>query len=342
LRTPNIYVSGLGVYLPEITPVEDAIADGRYDAEVAAETELLGAAISAELSGPEMALIAAREALSRAEHEPTDLDALLYVDMYHSGPDGWCPQSYLQRELVGGDLLAANIRQGCNGMFGALELAAGYLLAGHDAALLAAGDNMGSPLVNRWQSLPEFILADSGSAVLLTRAPGFAKLLSVCSLTIPELEGMHRGAEPLLPAPVTLGRPLELLSRFREFARMNGSKTADAGLKLIKSRVDLVHRALDEAGIDITRISRIACNHGSRGFIDDGLLESIDLSIEQSTWDFGRRVGHLGPSDQVAGFDHLLRTGSLRPGDHLLMFGHGPGFGLAAAVLEILDAPTWR
>lgn len=341
MRTPDIYVSGLGVCLPEITSVEDAIADGRYDAAVAEDTELLGVAISPDLSGPEMALIAARQALLRAEHEPTDLDALLYVDMYHAGPDGWCPQSYLQRELVGGDLLAAGIRQGCNGMFGALELAAGYLLAGHDAALLAAGDNLGSPLVNRWQSLPEFLLADSGSAMLLTRSPGFAKLLSVCSLTIPELEGMHRGAEPLLPASVVAGRPLELLSRFREFAKMNGAKTADAGLKLIKSRVDLVHRALDEAGIDITQISRIACNHGSRGFIDDGLLESIDLTIEESTWDFGRRVGHLGPSDQVAGFDHLLSTGGITPGDHLLMFGHGPGFGLATAVFEIVDVPKW-
>ncbi|HEY4456974.1 MAG TPA: ketoacyl-ACP synthase III family protein, partial [Pseudonocardiaceae bacterium] len=306
MKTPDIYVSGLGVHLPEIVSVEQSIADGNYDADTAEETELLGAAISPDLSGPEMALIAAKQAFARAGHEPTDVDALLYVDMYHAGPDGWCPQSYLQRELVGGDLLAANIRQGCNGMFGALELAAGYLTAGHDSALLAAGDNMGSPLVNRWQSLPEFILADSGSAVLLTRSPGFAKLLSVCSLTIPELEGMHRGAEPLVPAPVTLGKPLDLLSRFREFAKLNGAKTADAGLKLIKSRVDLVHRALDEAGIDITQITRIACNHGSRGFIDDGLLESIDLTIERSTWDFGRRVGHLGPSDQIAGFDHLL------------------------------------
>jgi 3-oxoacyl-[acyl-carrier-protein] synthase III len=341
MKTPDIYVSGLGVHLPEIVSVEQSIADGNYDADTAEETELLGAAISPDLSGPEMALIAAKQAFARAAHEPTEVDALLYVDMYHSGPDGWCPQSYLQRELVGGDLLSANIRQGCNGMFGAIELGAAYLTAGHESALLAAGDNMGSPLVNRWQSLPEFILADSGSAVLLTRSPGFAKLLSVCSTTIPELEGMHRGAEPLVPAPVTLGKPLDLLSRFREFAKMNGAKTADAGLKLIKSRVDLVHRALDEAGIDITQITRIACNHGSRGFIDDGLLESIDLTIEQSTWDFGRRVGHLGPSDQIAGFEHLLNNGELKPGDHLLMFGHGPGFGLATAVFEIVDTPKW-
>lgn len=341
MKTPGIYLSGLGVHLPEIVSVEQSIADGNYDADTAAETELLGAAISPDLSGPEMALIAAKQAFERAGHEPTEVDALLYVDMYHSGPDGWCPQSYLQRELVGGDLLSANIRQGCNGMFGAIELGAAYLTAGHESALLAAGDNMGSPLVNRWQSLPEFILADSGSAVLLTRSPGFAKLLSVCSTTIPELEGMHRGAEPLVPAPVTLGKPLDLLSRFREFAKMNGAKTADAGLKLIKSRVDLVHRALDEAGIDITQITRIACNHGSRGFIDDGLLESIDLTIEQSTWDFGRRVGHLGPSDQIAGFEHLLNNGELKPGDHLLMFGHGPGFGLATAVFEIVDTPEW-
>ncbi|HEX4705751.1 MAG TPA: ketoacyl-ACP synthase III family protein, partial [Pseudonocardiaceae bacterium] len=170
MKLADVYLSGLGVYLPDVVSVDTAIAQGFLDADTVAKTGLRGAACAGDTPAPEMALRAARQAVDRSGVDPTSLAALLYADNYHSGPDGWFPQFWLQRHLVGGDLLAAQIRQGCNGMFGALELAATYLMArGGGTALAVAADNSTSPLVNRWQCLrPDFIIGDGASAAVLT------------------------------------------------------------------------------------------------------------------------------------------------------------------------------
>ncbi|MEV4113793.1 3-oxoacyl-[acyl-carrier-protein] synthase III C-terminal domain-containing protein [Nonomuraea sp. NPDC049695] len=60
-------------------------------------------------------------------------------------------------------------------------------------------------------------------------------------------------------------------------------------------------------------------------------------------WSYGRPpagIGHLGVSDQFVALDHLLGTGALAPGDHVLLLGFGAGTTLACAVLRILDVPA--
>jgi 3-oxoacyl-[acyl-carrier-protein] synthase III len=61
-----------------------------------------------------------------------------------------------------------------------------------------------------------------------------------------------------------------------------------------------------------------------------------------STWDHGRQLGHMGASDQLVALEHLVSTGQLRPGDHVLVCGAAAGFASASAVLEIVDVPSWK
>jgi 3-oxoacyl-[acyl-carrier-protein] synthase III len=341
MRTRDIFLTGLGVHLPDIVSVESAVEQGLYEAEEASRTGLLGAAVAGAVPAPELALAATKQALARSGQDPAGLDLLLYVDVYHSGPDGWCPQSYLQRHAVGGDLLAAGLRQGCNGVFGALELAASYLRAGPErgAALIAAADNLGSPLLDRWHCSPGFIMGDAGSAVILSRQPGFARLLSVNSVAIPELEEVHRGTEPLYPPGATVGRPLDFGARQRQFA--TGGAPRDAGINMIKTQAELIATTLDEAGIELSDVTRVLFSHGSREVVEDRMMAPLGLPLSLSTWEFGRRVGHLGASDQMSSLDHLLTAGDLAVGDHLLLAGLGPGVGIAAAVIEIVEQPSW-
>lgn len=349
MKLAGIYLSGLGAYVPEVVPVETAIEQGYLDADEVAKSGLTGAACAGEMPAPEMALRAGRQAIKRAssgrESICEDIDILLYADNHHSGPDGWFPQFWLQRHLVGGDLLAAEVRQGCNGMFGALELAANYLIASNGGnALVVASDNSTSPLVNRWQSLrPDFIIGDAASAVVLTRArtEAFARLKSVGSVTVTELEGMHRGDEPLFPPGATIGRPLDFAGRIEQFVYENRDQMYLWALDLIKQRSTLISQLLDEAGIDIAGVSRIAYNHGSRKFVGEGLLDMLGVPIEKSNWQFGRGLGHLGASDQVVSLAHMLGSGELVAGDHLLMLGIAPGVSIAGAVVEILSVPSW-
>jgi len=346
VRTPEVFIAGLGVCLPETVSVDWAVAHGRYSAEEVELHELGGAAVAGETPAPELALQAAQEAVKRSGIPATEVDLLLYADSWHQGPDGWQPQYYLQRHLIGGEALAVETKHGCNGMFSALELAASYLRADPQrrTALLVAADNFGTPLMDRWRMGPGYIAGDGASAVVLSKTPAFAELRSVCSATVAEAEELHRAGEPLFPPGPTGGRPLDFTGRsvtYRREAMANGTGTT-ALFRIQQQTVVVAHRAAEEAGIALADVTRVAFMNYSREIVEQRCLAALGLPMEKSTWEFGRNLGHLGASDQIVSLDHLVGTGELVAGDHFLMLGVGPGVTISAAVVKILDAAPWR
>jgi 3-oxoacyl-[acyl-carrier-protein] synthase-3/clorobiocin biosynthesis protein CloN2 len=321
MQPPEVFVKGLGVHIPEVEA---------------------GAAVAGELPAPDMALFAAREALSRCGHPPTDVDLLLYAGTWHQGPDGWLPQSYLQRLLVGDDNLALRINQGRNGMLAGLELAAGYLCAdlSRRSALIVAADNFGTPLLRRRQGGE--VLGDAGAALLLTRELGFARLLSVCSVTVPEAEELHRAGEPMFPPGATTGREVNLTARADVFHRRSAAEPAATALwqELEKRMVEVVHVALGEAGVEPGDIARAALTTLPGGDIQP-VLKALGLPESRSTAEVGRRLGQLGAADQVVALDHLLTAGALHPGDHVVLHAVGAGLTASCAVLRIEGTPPW-
>ncbi|WP_436761087.1 ketoacyl-ACP synthase III family protein [Streptosporangium sp. V21-05] len=346
MRLENTYISGVGAFLPRtVVSVEKAVAKGWYPAEDAELHNLAGAVVAGDVPAPEMALHAARSAIKRSGRAPDDLDLLLYASTWHQGPDGWPPHSYLQRHLVGGDVLATEIRQGCNGMFIGLELAAGHLDAapGRQAALLVAADNYGTPLMDRWRMGPGYVGGDAASALVLTKGTGFARLTSVCTTTVTEAEELHRGSEPLFPPGVTLGRKMSFAARneqFRQQVMSTGEATA-ALFKIQRALMEVVERALTESGIEAGDLTRVAFMNYSEEIVEQRCMAMLDLPMSRSTWEYGRTIGHCGASDQILSLDHLLTTGGLGPGDHMLMLGTGPGVTVSSAVIKIIDSPQW-
>ncbi|MDP9796832.1 3-oxoacyl-[acyl-carrier-protein] synthase III [Catenuloplanes nepalensis] len=342
MRTPDMFIAGIGTFIPPRVSVEWAVARGLYPAADAETHELGGVAIAGDLPAPEMALRAAQQAVKRWGGSPEEFDLLLYASTWHQGPDGWPPQSYLQRHLVGGDLLALEIRQGCNGLFSGMELAAGHLAAVPErtSALLVAADNYGTPLIDRWSMGPGFIGGDAASAIVLTKRPGFARLRSVCSRTITAAESLHRGDEPLFPPSITAGRTTDFSARIgQQFATRSAASVAMADMP--QWTVDLVDRALAEAGIGVGDITRVAFMNYSREVVEQRVMAMWDLPLSRSTWEYGRGIGHCGASDPILSFDHLLRNGELGPGDHMLMLGTAPGVVVSCAVVEVLESPPW-
>src|SRR5216683_370751 len=338
LHTPEVFIDGVGVFLPDRVAVKDAVEQGWYPAEEATAHQFVGVAVAGDLPAPQMALRAGRSALERSGRAAADIDVLLY-------PDGWHPQYYLQHHLLGGNVLAAEVRQGCNGMFTALELAAGYLRAdaGRRSALLVSADNFGTPLIDRWRIGPGFIAGDASAAVVLTVDEAFARLCSVCSVTVADAEEMHRSGDPLFPPAATVGRSLDFCLRAEDFKRRAlASPTMMASLiEVQKQVIETAYRALAEAGIGIKDVSRVLFTNVSREVVEHRVMAALGLSLSQSTWDFGRTVGHLGASDQVVSLEHLLVTGQLAAGDHVLMLGTGPGVTISGAVIQILALPAW-
>jgi 3-oxoacyl-[acyl-carrier-protein] synthase III len=338
VRPKDLYVAGLGVYLPATVSTASAVEDGRYPAD---ERELAGwesVAVAGDLAAPDMAVVAARQALSQCPSAATEVALFLYATTFHQGPDGWTPQHYVQRETTGGDQPAFEVRQGCNGLVGALELAACYLQAddSRTAAMIAAADNYGAPLVDRWRSITNVVLGDAATAVMLSTRGGFVRVLSIVGGSAPELEFLHRGDEPLYPPGATVNTVVDLRGRAAQFGTGGSPRQVPDGGLIGNLTAKVVKRALADADVDVSSIRRVTHVHWGHERYLRRTLVPLGLTVEQGMLDFGRRVGHLGPSDQFAGLHHLLDTAAVGAGDLVMMIGVGPGLSVACAIVEVL------
>lgn len=345
MRTPEVYLTGLGTFVPPVVSVETAIEQGWCTRERAKVHDMLGAAVAGDVPAPELALRAATQALARSGGSSDDIGLLLYADVWHQGPDGWQPHYYLQHHLLGGDLLAMEVKQGCNGVLAALELAGGFLAGDprRRGAMVVAADNFGTDRIDRWLSGPDFVLGDAGSAVVLSREPGFAQLLAVSSISVPEAEELHRAGLSLFPPGATTGDHVDFAGRTEEFVRMC---SADAELNMAwviaqQRMMRVLKKTLAEAGIGVQDVTRTAFTSLSPEAVEHRWMAVLKLPLSRSTWEYGRTVGHLGASDHLVALDHLLSTGQLSAGDHVLLGGIGPGLTISCAVVKILDAPSW-
>jgi 3-oxoacyl-[acyl-carrier-protein] synthase III len=341
MRTPGLFVNGTGACVADRVAVAEAVAAGWYDPEDAESSGFVSIAVAGEVPAVDLALHASQTALEHAQTRAASLSHLFYADVYHSGPEGWLPYSYLQRRLAAGHVFGAGVRQGCNGMFGALALTDAVLRTAPDgrAALLVAADNFSSPSLDRWRCNPGLVMADGGGALVLSRERGFAEVLSVGSVNLPELERMHRGSTPLHPADATTGRPPDFDARFAEFAG-SGGLGPGSGLEFVQRFVGLVDRLLGEAGLALDQVARVLFNHAGRDVVEDR-LGPLGIKLDDTAWEFGSTVGHVGAADHLIAFDHLLSSGAVVAGSHLLLLGVGPGVNIAGAVIRVLAAPPW-
>jgi 3-oxoacyl-[acyl-carrier-protein] synthase-3 len=247
MRVDGIYIRGHGVRLPARLRVADAVADGDCEPKLVARTDVESVAYSPRESAAEMAVSAARVALARADYGPRDIDLILHADTYHQGQDLWPVASYIQRETLRNSCLALEIRQMSNGGLAAIDLAVAYLAAQpcRKAALLTTSDRFCLPGIDRWRTDPGTPYADGATALVLSRQPGHAALLSVAVHADSELEPIHRGAEPFGPAPFTHRMPVDFEAAKNAFSREYGLSYGIT--KAIAGQREVVEQALSDA-----------------------------------------------------------------------------------------------
>jgi 3-oxoacyl-[acyl-carrier-protein] synthase III len=349
VRTDRVFLSGIDAEIPPVVPAREAVARGMYDREAWKRDGWTAAAVAGDTPAPDLAVSAACRAIAQSGIEPGEFGLLFHACCVHQGPDGWSAASYVQRHTIGGHAPAIEIRQYCNGMLAALELAAAYLIAGDQrAALVTGADNFGTPLVDRWRYAEGAgtnrgsIFGDAGSAMVITRRRGLARLLAVGSMSLPELEEMYRGDRALFPPGCTVGQTMNIGARMAEFAARRPDAFASAKRQLQQARTALAERVLAEARTrpgDIARATHVFS--GGAEYVRS-VLEPIGIDPARGVLEFGRGVGHLGVSDHIAALSHLLTSGEIGPGDRVLMVGNGIGVVISCAVLEISDAPASR
>jgi 3-oxoacyl-[acyl-carrier-protein] synthase III len=318
-----------------------AIEMGLYDEVLMLDSGVTGTLVADDTPPVEMAVSAARDALKRGGLEADSLGFLAYSSVLGHGPEMWYPAGYILRELGGSDTPVFEVRQGCNGMLAAMELAASYLTANteRDAALLTAADNFTSPRGDRWRGYgPGTVIGDAGSAMLLSTSGGFAEVKSVSQSSIPELEGLHRGNESLFdPYDRSV---IDLTRRARYFSRTE-IPLNEVNQIIARRQADVITRSLAESDIGVDQISKIIYVNQGKYLLAQFLLDPLGLPESKASWDFGRTVGHLGANDHAVTLDHYMTTGQFKPGDHVLLAGAAPGFVVSSAVLTITAPAPW-
>ncbi|MEK8146071.1 ketoacyl-ACP synthase III family protein [Streptomyces sp. M10(2022)] len=296
MKLENLYVSGLGTYLPQRMSSRRAIELGLYEEILMLDSGVTGTLIADDTPPVEMAVSAAKEAIDRAGQDPAAVDLLVHACVLRQGPEMWNPGGYITRELGTGAIPAFEVRQGCNGMLAALELAAGqlHLDPSRTTALLTTSDNSTSPKFDRWRGYgPGTVIGDAGSAMLLDTASGFAQVRSVNHVLVPELEALHRGAEPLFGGETR--ETIDMMERARHFGRTDRS-LAEVNELIAKQQGEVALRTLDEAGIGVADVKKAIYVNQGQYLVEQYFLEPLGLAESTSTWDFGRTVGHLGPA----------------------------------------------
>ncbi len=337
----SLFIRAVASYLPSAVPVGNAIADGKYGRAEQAESGIEGITVAGPgESGPAMAVQAGRRAVRRSGLAGRDIDLLLHTVTAHNGLDGWNAGCYLQKEVLDGGGLSAEVRQLSNGAMACVELAAAYLTArpACRGALITAAEQFAEPAWDRWRTSWGLVFADGASAAVLSREAGFARVCSTVTVADPDLEGLHRGLEPFTGAPGSGNYPISLRARALDFAR--SMDPAEVGRRLATGLRTAVFLAAAEAGMSVKQADHYVVPSYGKKLLRRECLEPLAIPVGRSTWSWSAGVGHLGAADQFAALTHLAEGGRLAAGNKVLVIGIGGGFNWSCMVLDIVERPA--
>ncbi|MEU6256473.1 ketoacyl-ACP synthase III family protein [Streptomyces sp. NPDC047043] len=348
MRWREIYVAGLGSWLPEPVPVGECVAAGECGQEWIDDFGYESVRIAREAAGetwtapPEMAVAAGRAAHERSGLAKSAYSLLLHGSTWFQGLDIWPAASYVAARTVGKAVPALDVQQRCNVGISALDLAAAHLSAGYgtgSAVMVTTADRFGGPGANRWHLRHGNAYADGGTATVLSTEGGFARLLATATVADNGLEPMARGDEPFRPVSRAAERQIDLTARGDAHKAVSDETLTN--IRFGKVMQEAKQAVLDDAGLGIEDIAYVVIPSTGRIQGPFQIHHLLGVDEDRTTWEFARRSGHIGAGDWAAGLEHLLLTGEVSAGDHVMLYGGGAGYTLTTAVLEILAVPDW-
>ncbi|GGL09674.1 3-oxoacyl-[acyl-carrier-protein] synthase III C-terminal domain-containing protein [Mangrovihabitans endophyticus] len=325
----DITIAGTGGWIPPIRPEQeagDATAGARPG--MAALNGFSSAAVSAGDTATQMAARAGLKALRHAHVAADDLSLLVHANFQDE--DHYTPAPYLLRVLGGAGTTGIEVGAASDGGAAALVAAAEHLTArpSASAVLVTAGARFPA---ERWGHVRQigYVAGDGGAAAVLTRATGFARLVSSAQVTQPQMETLTRARNG--QARSGAGRPFLI----EETGLMPHIETLQASTRRC------IQAVLDEAGLHPADISQVVTIAIGSAVLDLVLAGSpLERRADDTSWTFGRHLGHAGPCDILLALDRMFRSGAVRAGDRVLVVSFGLGFRWTTALLEITRDPN--
>ncbi|MCN9244837.1 ketoacyl-ACP synthase III family protein [Streptomyces sp. RY43-2] len=333
----ELTIRAAATWLPPVRQTADAAVLAGLT--TVADAEAAGAAevpVSCGPSGPEMAVRAARRALSEAQVTPEETDLVIHAWIHHQGHDFWSPAHYVADQLGASDAVAFGIQQMCHAGAMALHTAAVRLEADPSVrnALVTTGDRFAAPAFDRWRGDYDAVFGDGGTAAVVGRSGPGLRILSHALGSAPELESMYRGRDEFTTVPLAHSVPVDARRTKKAFLADGGmARFAEIGPRKVRATL---MAALAEAGLkpDDPRIRCATLSRLGPKTIDLLYLPIMQEVIKAEILHLGGRTGHLGGGDAIANLADLWDQELLAPGEFAVGFSGGGGFTWSCLVVQ--------
>jgi 3-oxoacyl-[acyl-carrier-protein] synthase-3 len=337
--------NGLGIravrtWLPQtVQTARDAVAHGRIGEDDVRDTGVTEVPVAETASAPDMAVAAARAALSAAGWDGSGLGFTTHAWIHHQGHDFWSPAHYVAHQVGAVRGVPLGIQVMCNGGGTALEAAAARLLADPAAgtALVTTGDRFPDEGFDRWAGDYGVFYGDGATALLLHErddAVDEFTLLGVASAAVSDAEGLHRGRDPFTPATRWISDRVDVKRTKKAFITDHGLDGFYRGVHGALQHI--VTTALAEAGVglDDPRVRVLALPRVGVKVRRDTYHPAVDGLTKARIVELGARTGHLGAGDMAANLTAIREQELLAPGEIAVAISAGGGFGFTCAVVS--------
>jgi len=307
-------ITGTGRYLPDRVLTNDEIAS-RLDTSddwIRSMTGIGHRHISApDEQASDMALAAARQALSAAALAPSDLDLIVVATIT---PDMVFPSTaaLLQSKLGARNVGAFDISAACTGFIYGLACADAIVSKGGARHVLVVGAEKMSRLLD-WNDRSTCVLfGDGAGATIVSRSakPGIRSV---------QLHADGHHPEVLNCAP-HLGNP---------YIHMDGGVVFRFAVRGI---VEASQEALESAGANATQVDWFIPHQANKRIIEAS-ARKLGIASDRVIVSVDRHANTSAASIPLA-LDEAVRDGRIRSGQQVLLTGVGGGFTWGSALLS--------
>jgi len=256
----------------------------------------------------DLALAAARRALTDAGAKATDIDLVLVATMT---PDELTPNTApLVADALGLRVAAYDIGAACTGWLSALSVGAAHIETGRAERVLVIGAETLSRITNPDDKRTASLFGDGAGAVVLG----------------PDGDGAI--GPVLLASDGSMGDTI-IANHTDRLLIMDGHTTFNMAVKVL---IESTQQACERAGVTLDDID-LFVYHQANGRIIKTVSEKLELPLDRVA-DYVGETGNTSAASIPLTLSLLREDGRLRPGQRLLLAAVGAGFTWGAGVID--------
>lgn len=339
MRIPfSLGIESTGIYLPQNRVLAEAMVDAKVITEERFK-KIQAQSIYQEdkMTASEMAFHAASDALKNAGVPPEDLSLIIFSSTLLKDYSSWSAAADLCNRLSANSAEFLDIYQGCNGVMSSIDLAVSKMFLNPEIkyALIVSAEKFPAAVADRWNCDPACFYGDGAGAFLLKRNSSFCQIQSFNSYFAPELNDF-----------ISMG--YGSFSDISENFSHGPYSPRTTKRKLIeKLGKDKIEECFDRGSVQVFKNSLKDCGLLEDSKIDYGLIPNYDLELsgliasqvnlplEKTSWEFGRKVGHVGCVDPILNFHFAKEANKFKSGQRVFILSHGAGVSVMGMMVSV-------